>query len=117
MAIERRLGELDREWDLERVLGINAATASLLGLTLGATVDKKFFILPAIVAGCLLQHSLQGWSPPVPLLRRLGFRTQVEIEKERYALKALRGDFLDVRKGSENLNGEGIDKAISAVQI
>ena len=117
VAIERRLGELDREWDLERVLGANAATASLVGLTLGATVNKKFFILPAIVAAFLLQHSVQGWSPPVPVLRRLGFRTQTEIEKERYALKALRGDFLDVRKTSEHLNGEGIDKAISAVQI
>jgi hypothetical protein len=29
----------------------------------------------------------------VPLLRRLGFRTSFEIEEERQALKALRGDF------------------------
>ena len=31
--------------------------------------------------------------PPVPLFRRIGIRTQSEIELERYALKALRGDF------------------------
>lgn len=49
--------------------------------------------MPAVVAGFLLQHALQGWCPPLPVFRRLGFRTQAEIERERYALKALRGDF------------------------
>jgi hypothetical protein len=38
-------------------------------------------------------HAVQGWCPPVPVLRRLGFRTASEIDHERYALKALRGDF------------------------
>jgi hypothetical protein len=117
LAIERRLGELDREWDIERTLEANAATASLVGLTLGATVNKKFFILPAIVGGFLLQHAVQGWCPPVPILRRMGFRTQSEIEQERYALKALRGDFQNVRKENVSLDGTGIDRALSAVQI
>jgi hypothetical protein len=92
-AIDRRLVELDREWDIERALEANAATASLVGLTLGATVNKGWFIFPAVVAGFLLQHSVQGWCPPLPVLRRLGFRTQPEIDYERYALKSLRGDF------------------------
>ena len=92
-AIDRRLAELDREWDIERTLEANAATASLVGLTLGATVDKKWFIFPAVVAGFLLQHAVQGWCPPLPVFRRYGFRTQSEIDYERYALKSLRGDF------------------------
>jgi len=92
-AIDRRLAELDREWDIERTLEANAATASLVGLTLGATVDKKWFIFPAVVAGFLLQHAVQGWCPPLPVFRRLGYRTQPEIDYERYALKSLRGDF------------------------
>ena len=92
-AIDRRLAELDREWDIERTLEANAATASLVGLTLGATVDKKWFIFPAVVAGFLLQHAVQGWCPPMPVFRRLGVRTQSEIDQERYALKSLRGDF------------------------
>ena len=29
----------------------------------------------------------------VPLLRRMGFRTAQEIEKERHAVKAVRGDY------------------------
>ncbi len=90
-AIECRLSELEREWDIERALEANAAVASLIGLTLGATVNRKWFLCPAIVAGFLLQHAVQGWCPPVPIFRRLGFRTQSEIDRERYALKAARG--------------------------
>ncbi len=95
-AINCRLAELDREWDIERVLEANAATASLVGLTLGATVDRKWFLFPALVAGFLLQHAIEGWCPPLPILRSLGFRTQSEIDHERYALKSLRGDFQDM---------------------
>jgi hypothetical protein len=96
-AIDRRLAELDQEWDIERTLEANAATVSLVGSILGATVDRRFFALPAAVAGFLLQHALQGWCPPVPIFRRLGFRTASEIDRERYALKALRGDFSEIR--------------------
>jgi hypothetical protein len=41
----------------------------------------------------LLLHSVQGWYPLLPLLRRLGLRTQNEIDREYYAMKMLRGDF------------------------
>lgn len=92
-AIERRLAELDAEWDIERTLEANAATASLIGLTLGATVDRRWFLFPAVVAGFLLQHALQGWCPPLAVFRRMGVRTSYEIDHERYALKAMRGDF------------------------
>lgn len=34
----------------------------------------------------LLQHGLQGWCPPLPVLRRLGVRTRGEIDREKYAL-------------------------------
>ena len=44
-----------------------------------------------------LRSVLQGWCPPVPVLRRLGVRTQGEIDEEKAALKALRGDFRHVR--------------------
>ncbi len=86
-AIERRLDELDHEWDIERCLEANAATASLIGLTMGATVDKRWFLLPTAVAVFLLQHALQGWCPPLELFRRMGVRTATEIEQERRALQ------------------------------
>lgn len=95
-AINQRLSELEYEWDIERTLEANAATVGLIGLTLGATVDRRWFFLPAVVATFLLQHALQGWCPPLPVFRRLGVRTRSEIDAERYALKALRGDFRDL---------------------
>ena len=45
-AINYRLDELEREWDIERTLEANAAVASLVGLTLGATVHKGWFVFP-----------------------------------------------------------------------
>ena len=92
-AIDHRLAELDSEWDIERYLETLAPTFTLLGLTLGFTRSRKWFALPLIVQSFFLQHALQGWCPPVPILRRLGVRTAKEIEEERYALKVKRGDF------------------------
>ncbi|MBC5994372.1 hypothetical protein [Pontibacter cellulosilyticus] len=92
-TIDQRLKELEKEWDIERVLEVNASTLALSGIILGATKDKRWFILPGIVTSFLLQHGLQGWCPPLPILRKLGFRTRKEIEEERVSLKALRGDF------------------------
>jgi hypothetical protein len=93
--IDERIMQLQREWDIERTLEANAASVSLVGLGLGMFVDRRFFLLPTAVAAFLLQHALQGWCPPLPLLRRLGLRTSAEIHDEIIALRILRGDFLD----------------------
>ena len=111
-AINRRLQELDAEWDIERTLEANAATASLIGLTLGATVDRRWFAFPAIVAGFLLQHALQGWCPPLPIFRRMGIRTSYEIDYERYALKVLRGDFHQFRDGQTHPTSHAALRAV-----
>jgi hypothetical protein len=94
-AIDERLAELDREWDIERVLQANASTLSLVGVSLAATKRKKWAILPGIVFSFFMQHAVQGWCPPIPIFRKLGVRTRQEIERERYALKVLRGDFAE----------------------
>ena len=86
-AIEQRLEALNREWDIERLLETNAGTAVVVGCVLGATVDKRWFALPAIVGAFLVQHALQGWCPPLPVFRRLGVRTADEIEAERKLLR------------------------------
>lgn len=91
--IADRLRELDAEWDVERLLQVNASTLVMLGVLLGAKVDRRFLLLPAAVFTFFGQHALQGWCPPIPIFRRLGVRTHREIARERYALKALRGDF------------------------
>ena len=68
--IDARIEKLQREWDIERTLETNASAAALTGLALGVTVDKRFLLLPALVAGFLFQHAVQGWCPPLPALRR-----------------------------------------------
>lgn len=88
-TIQKRIQELDEEWDVERVLEVNASTLALTGMALGLTVNRKWLALPAVVMAFLFQHSVQGWCPPLPVLRRLGVRTRGEIDREKYALKAL----------------------------
>jgi hypothetical protein len=114
-TIDRRLAELDREWDIERMLETNASSVVLLGCALGAFVNRKFFVLPALVGGFLLQHAIQGWCPPVPLLRRWGFRTEREIDEERFALKALRGDFANVHDEAAPARSD-VEQALTAVR-
>ena len=94
--ISRRIQELNKEWSMERLLETNASTIALTGVVLAATVNKKWLWLSGGVLGFLFLHGVQGWCPPVPLLRRLGVRTRGEIDREKYALKLLRGDFDDV---------------------
>lgn len=95
--IDRRLRELDEEWDVERMLELNSSALSLLGVALGITRSRRWLLLPLVVQGFFLQHGLEGWCPPLPIFRKLGIRMQAEIEAERYALKAMRGDFANVR--------------------
>jgi hypothetical protein len=96
--IYRRIQDLDEEWDIERVLETMASSFSLTGIVLGATVDRKWFLVPTIVLSFLLVHAIQGWCPPLSILRSLGIRTREEIDRERYALKALAGDFAGISK-------------------
>ena len=93
-----KIGELDREWDIERMLQTNASVIGLAGLALGLTVNKKWLAVPGVVLPFLFQHAVQGWCPPVPIFRRLGYRTRKEIDREKFALKYLRGDFEKVRE-------------------
>src|SRR5688500_6086954 len=91
--ISERIEELEREWDMERLLETNASVLALSGVALAALHSKKWLIVPGVVTAFLFQHAVQGWCPPVPVFRRLGVRTRKEIEREKYALKVLRGDF------------------------
>lgn len=110
--VERRLRELDREWDIERAFQANAGVAGLLALMIAARSGKRRWLaLPVAISGFLLQHAIQGWCPPVSILRRLGLRTSYEIEEERRALKALRGDFARLPASGEQRIRAGVRAA------
>ena len=116
-AVDRRLRELEHEWDIERTLEANAATVALIGLGLGAFVDRRWFAFPAAVCGFLLQHAIQGWCPPLPVFRRFGVRTNTEIDQERYALKSLRGDFQGLPTLNDvGSNGSTVNQTFEAVR-
>jgi hypothetical protein len=94
--ITKRLCALDAEWDIGRAIEVGGSGLAFAGMALGARGNRSWFLLSALATACLLQHAFQRWCPPVPVLRRLGFRTAGEIEYERRALKALRGDFAGI---------------------
>lgn len=87
---------------------------ALIGLALGIIVSKWWFIFPTVVLLFFLQHAIQGWCPPLPIFRKLGYRTKEEINKEKYALKLLRGDFDEVANFSKiNTDANTLFKAVS----
>ncbi len=86
--MQKRLEELDQEWDIDRMLEAHTAGLAIGGFLLGAVMNRKWFVLPGL-AGCfLLQYALEGWCPQLPVLRRLGFRTAEEIAQERLRVVA-----------------------------
>lgn len=91
--ITLRLAELDEEWDIERLLQAHGAALTLSGVIFGLIADKKWFALPIAASVVLLAGIFQRRSYSYPLLHKLGLRTREEINKEKYALKAIRGDF------------------------
>ena len=94
--LDSRIKSLESEWDIERYLETNASVIAFFGLILVAFVNEYWLILSAVVLIFLFQHAIQGWCPPLPIFRKFGKRTKREIEIERHALKALRGDYNSV---------------------
>jgi len=114
-AIDERLAALEREWDIERVLETNFASVVLAGTALTLGVHRRWALFPAVAAGFMLQHVMQGWCPPLVFLRRMGVRTASEIDREKYALKALRGDFESLHKRASSADKQAT-RALRAVE-
>jgi hypothetical protein len=93
-ALSRRLEELDREWDTERVLELNDAVLITAVSALGFTTRRTgWFILTGLIGLFLANHAVQGWCLAQEIIRALKIRTPSEINIERMAIKYLRGDF------------------------
>lgn len=84
-----RLKKLDEEWDVERALATGSSTLTLLGVGLAYFFHPYWLFLSLGVQAFYLLHALQGWCPPLPVFRSLGFRTEKEIQFERNALKLI----------------------------
>ena len=100
-GIETRLEALDEEWSVDKVLQIFTGGASVAAFWFSLTKSRLFNIVPAILGGGAIAYGITGKSPAADLVRRLGFRTRDEIEGERMALLAVRGDFSGVEVAKE----------------
>ena len=100
--IPRRMRELDEEWDVERSLETASSSISLFGLAMALLSGRRWLVLPLLVQGFFLQHGIQGWCPPLPALRRMGVRTQEEIEDERRRLLALQERAAPVQRATSS---------------
>lgn len=93
--IQARLGDLDREWSVDRavmlafaIAGGTSATLAMRGLARrGHTGGWGALFFTQL--GFLAYHAARRWCPPLPILRRLGVRSQREIDAERAALEAM----------------------------
>jgi hypothetical protein len=92
-GIRARLAKLDREWNVDRALMMNfaitAGISSALAMRNLARTGriggwgKLFFTQISFLA----YHAAKRWCPPMPVFRRLGFRSDREIAEERCALE------------------------------
>lgn len=85
-ALVTRLEELNHEWDVDRALMANFAVVGGITLELGRRVHRGWLYLFRAQQVFLLMHAVLGWCPPLPVFRRLGFRTAKEIAAERDAI-------------------------------
>lgn len=88
-AIRTRIDELDREWDIERYLTVNFGVVSAIAEQKGRHGSRGWMALFRAQQVFLLMHATIGWCPPTSLFRRLGVRTQKEIDAERAVLTEL----------------------------
>lgn len=91
--IRARLTELDREWNVDRALMLNFAVAASVSSALAMrSLAQRGTIggwgaLFFVQLGFLAFHAVKRWCPPLPVFRRLGFRSAKEIASERCALE------------------------------
>lgn len=84
-AIQKRLAELDKEWDIDRVLMLNFSVLVFAQL-LAARKNPKWLWGPLLQTPFLFMHATQGWCPPSLWFRPMRFRTKKEIQSEREVL-------------------------------
>ena len=102
-ARRARLAELDREWTVDSALMLNfgivgAISAFKAMSNLRATGRAGGWgVFFWVQLGFLVNHAIRGWCPPLPVFRRLGFRSAQEIGAERVALSGGAADEWQLR--------------------
>jgi esterase/lipase len=92
---------------MEKTLRLNLSLLVLGAILVSSYKKKKWSVLSIVTATFLAQHLLSKSCPSFSFFKRFGLQTRQEIEHEKYALKALRGDFKNIQNN--------VDKAWNAV--
>lgn len=95
-GIDERIRALEDEWDVERAVTVGLSGAGLAGLIVGLLGSRVWRLLAWIALPLLFLFGQGKWRPSNGILKSLGLRSRKEIQDEKYALKALRGDFRNV---------------------
>lgn len=115
-AIDQRLHELESEWSAGRATKVILGIATLAGLGLGLAFGGWWYALPAVAGLLMLQYLFSRTSWLSAALQDVaGLRSGHAIEEEKFALKALRGDFstlatvhdIEDRDAVSRMEGEG----------
>lgn len=95
-AIEQRLAELDREWTSGRAAAATAGVLIVVGLVLAIALGPWWLLVTALGGVMMLTYLFARRPIAGSIFHVLGFRMRDEIDQERLALKALRGDFCNI---------------------
>jgi len=115
-AIADRLGQLDREWTAGRMTKVTLGAVILFGFAMTALFNNLWWlILPAVAALFLVQYAVSRTSWLTAMFREMGYPSRCEVDQERIALRALRGDFrhlptlhdIEAKDDISRLEGEG----------
>ncbi len=113
-AISERLEALDFEWPTDRVVGLGAAAVAAVGVALAAAHSPRWLALTGVAIATIAQQALLGASPASLALRYAGFRSAREIDVERSALKALRGDFRKIAPPAAHPSGRATQAILAS---
>ncbi|MBX9724449.1 MAG: hypothetical protein K2X81_23770 [Candidatus Obscuribacterales bacterium] len=91
-AIDEHLRELDREWSTERTNATIGNVIALLGLVLGAFISSWFLLIPLTTCLFSLAHNVFNFTPLLTLWRHSNMRANCQINTEKFAMKAMRGN-------------------------
>ena len=100
-GIDERIRALEDEWDVERAVMVGLSGAGVAGLIVGLVGSRVWRLLAWIALPLLFLFAQDKWKPSNGILKSLGLRSRKDILEEKYALKALRGDFRNVETEPE----------------
>ena len=109
-AICERLIQLVREWTTGRASLATAGLMIVAGLALTAVFSPWWLFLTGAGGLLLLPYLFGRRSPLGYVFHQFGLRRGSEIEQEKVALKALRGDFKNVPNVQQVVNQDDISR-------